>query len=156
MSIKNYKTMNNSDSTLISKLRLILVEDIKIINDLKSNSKDNSEFNEFLESLIDAKNTIISILNPVDSIKSEIPSPPSNESFLGYNNSNGSSIGLSMLRIINDVENAQMKFVQKNLMTDNIPVEFKNQWSLVLGIYIKITDQIDRSLNTQNVNAISI
>lgn len=151
--------MNHTNtSSAIYKLESILIEDINTLQQMLSNKPASVDIVNLIESLIDAKKHIISLI-PKENITMKMsPNTPQGNQPTTHSKTHKSVIKDNMLlpKIFLEIENDQSKFVQDAMILKGIPDGIKQVFEKIMKVYNSIINQLERSSKTHQVNAIII
>lgn len=147
------KKSNISSAVVFPKLRNILTQDIEVLKSINRNREERSDEYSLLDSLIDAKQKILSLFpNDPDGISSGA-APPQRLHIVGYENKPSENI-TNLVSMLHEIEKQQMQFVQDNVSDEGMPSELSDKLRKILDIYQTITEQLGRAQKTNQYNAI--
>lgn len=145
-------------SSIISKLSLMLKDDISSLKAIQLPSVSSSDIQELIDSLVASKKNILELL-PTSSLHVIGGAhPPQKKIINTYENSTNQSPTdpQALLNIFLEVEKGQQEFIRNSINAEGIPEELNNSLLSILPVYQKITSQLDRSRKTSQYNAIVI
>ncbi len=149
---------NVSSTTALQKLYYILCQDIDTL-ELMRQKKTESQSQDFIQSLIDAKKKILALL-PSDEIEvlTEPSTTPENTLSVGYKSKDHivekSMSGL--LSILYELEEDQRQYVASAHTDIALNDDHQEIIQDVLHIYGQITEQLKRSQSTRQINPIQL
>jgi len=153
--------MNNpniSSITVLPKLQRILLNDIEVLSQMLSGRQAESDLYELIESLKNAKKSIIEMIPAKDDSMSSIPTPPQKAPLTSYSSKSTTEIKdrVKLPSIFFAIEKDQMAFVQRASDSPGIPAGIKSILNKILNKYTAVTDQLQRIKSTQNINPIVV
>jgi hypothetical protein len=152
------KSMNRaeiSSATVFPKLRLVLEEDIEFLKQMQKNREKNSAIYKLAGSLISAKRKI---LDKFPENQEGIGGAATTATILhmtgqGHKESKGD---FALLSALNAVEKEQMEFVKHATVSEGMPKDLLKKLKEILTIYETITDQLNRSSKTGQINSVVV
>lgn len=150
--------MNRADitsATVFPKLRLILEEDIKFLKELMKVKKVDSDIYELLDSLVYAKQKILDKFPANEKGIGKSATTATNLQMVGHK-SDEDKKDLSIVSALASVENEQMDFVKHATVNEGMPPELLVKLEEILGIYQTISDQLNRSYKTRQINRVVV
>jgi hypothetical protein len=141
---------------VIPKLKLLLEEDIITLSKLSLKESEESKLKQLIVSLIEAKKTILNLLPGPKLYPEPIPTTPTQMSVETINKTNITKIKdqYKLPKILLKIEMDQMAYIQKAATGVGLPEGFQKTMDQILGKYIQITHQLDRSIKTNQLNPI--
>lgn len=149
--------MNNINSaSIIVELEHLLNQDIEVLTNMNLQSNESEEMEATITSLIESKKHILSLLpkNTID-IKSGAH-PPQATRLPNYTMSTNKLSGKSeiMVTAFLDIENKQQEYITESLSGGGIPKSLVKTLRNVLSVYHKITAQLKRMSNTNQLYSV--
>jgi len=146
-----------NSATVLPKLKGILQDDIEVLQGMLSTRAKDSETYALIESLVDAKDHILTMLPDSEGVDS-VPTTGQHNSIEGYRVKNSTEIKdrVYLIGILLDIERSQKEFIKDVVRGEGLPNKIKDVIKEVYTIYLDITAQLERSKKTQQMGTIVI
>jgi hypothetical protein len=146
---------NITSATVFPKLRLILQEDIRVLEQLKSKRKKDSDMYELTDSLITAKSKILEKFPSKGQGFGNSVTTASKLYIVGHGSKRDKGDS-SMISALSSIEKDQMEFVKNAVVEEGMPDEMVSDLKEILDIYESITDQLNRARKTNQINTVIV
>gem|GEM_PF-4492458 len=140
-------------ATALSSIRVTLENDISELSTVKSTEQETKDF---IQSLVEAKQKVLSLIPENDEGLGGVPGKTNAQQLGLYLNFDTISNQRELMETIQAKETNQMEYVRESLSADGMTTGIKNILANILNIYMDITDQINRSVKTNNVSSLVI
>ena len=144
-----------TSASVFPKLSLILNEDIEVLDRMMGNMNNGSDLYKLLDSLKYAKGKILEKIISDHKRIGNSPTPAQKIPLVGHDSSTKLE-GSSVVSAFAKVELTQMEFVRNAVVEEGLPEQLLEKLKEILSIYENITEQLERSSKTRQLNSIVI
>ncbi len=142
-----------SSITVLSQIKVMLEEDVKVLESINQHQSFSKSFKMLLTSLINAKKKMLKLINEPYGVFPEAVAPPQRKGVSSHKMSSHANFEdeISMCSMFYKIESDQMNYVRHQLYRKGIPTDIYHITKKILGMYTRIESQLKRIVKTKQI-----
>ncbi len=142
-----------SSITVLSQIKVMLEEDINVLESISQHEAFSKSFKLLLASLINTKQKMLDVINEPHGVFPDAVAPPQRKGVSTHKMSSHANFNdeISMCSMFYKIESDQMNYVRHQLYRKGIPTEIYKTMKKILSMYTRTESQLKRIVKTKQI-----